>query len=80
MDGVIRRVARLDRLTHVGLGGWRVFANPEQDLAASVSQDPESYAEVACAFDSTRGESSGRIRSTCPSESLTCSLDPPCLI
>ena len=62
MAGVIQRASQLHKLREVGLGGWKREADPEGDTL-----EPESYAEVARAFESKIGEQEGDIQKTCKS-------------
>lgn len=62
MDGVLRRVARLDRLREVALDGWRVNTSGDSEIEAN-----DSYAEVAFAYDASSDEEGpGCITKTCP--------------
>ncbi|PWN42338.1 RNI-like protein [Ceraceosorus guamensis] len=60
MDGVIRRVGRLDKLREVGLGGWKGGNAVTQD------SDKEDALDVGCAFDESSGETVGDIARICP--------------
>ncbi|CEH12136.1 Beta-tubulin folding cofactor E [Ceraceosorus bombacis] len=60
MDGVIRRVGRLDKLREVGLGGWKGSTSGGQDI------DMEAALDIGCAFDESSGEKPGDIARICP--------------
>lgn len=67
MEGVRRRNAELHRLREVGLGGWKMERSTDMNLQADLDADrPESFAEVARAFDKEQNESEGDIAKTCP--------------
>ncbi|KAJ1034586.1 hypothetical protein NDA18_001442 [Ustilago nuda] len=62
LDRIAKKVARLDRLREVGLGGWQHSSIPDVDVGAV----HDGGYEVARAFGAAQEFEEGSIRGTCP--------------